>query len=210
MNIAIVGIHTGIGKTLASAIICEALGADYWKPVQAGSLNHTDSDEVKTLITNSKTIIHREAFRLSEPMSPHAAAKIDGTRIEIERIKIPFTKHHLVIETAGGLMSPLNDEQTNLDLITHFNLPVILVSKNYLGSINHSLLTISVLNSKGVNVKGVLFNGDENPSTQEYILNNSKLSYNYLGRINSMKKLTKTTIAEEANRLLPLIKTAFS
>lgn len=141
-------------------------------------------------------------------MSAHAAAKIDNTSIEIEKLKIPFTKNHLVIETAGGLMSPLNDEQTNLDLITHFNLPVILVSKNYLGSINHSLLTISVLKSKSVSVKGVLFNGDENPATQEYILNYSRL--NYLGRINTQRELTRTTVVEEAKRLSPFIEKAFS
>ena len=209
MNVAIVGIHTGIGKTLASAIICEALGADYWKPVQAGSLDHTDSHEVKALITNSKTVIHEEAFRLTQAMSPHAAAKIDKKKIEIEKISIPVTKRHLVIETAGGLMSPLNNEETNLDLIQYFHLPVILVSQNYLGSINHSLLTISILKSKGIIVKGVLFNGDENPTTQEYIMNQHEKLHD-LGRIYSLKELTKEAIAEEAKRLTPLLEKAFS
>ncbi len=202
MNIAIVGIHTGIGKTLASAIICEAIQADYWKPVQAGSLDHSDSDEVKGLITNTKTVIHPEAFRLSQPLSPHAAAKIDNKKIEIENIAIPVIKNHLVIETAGGLMSPINDEQTNLDLIRHFNLPVILISQNYLGSINHSLLTLTVLKSNGVNIKGILFNGDENLATQQYILNHSKLTD--WGRIDSLKEVTKGAVAKEA-RLLALL-----
>ena len=196
MNIAIIGIDTGIGKTLASAIICEAVKADYWKPVQAGSLNHTDSDEVRSHISNTKTVIHKEAFRLTHPISPHAAAKLDNKNIVLSDITIPVTKNHMVIETAGGLMSPINDEQTNLDFIKQFNLPVILISKHYLGSINHTLLTISVLKSKGISVKGILFNGVDNPSTQEYILKNGNV--NYLGRINLLNELTKKTIAEEA------------
>src|SRR2546425_11473438 len=115
MNVAIAGIHTGIGKTIASALLCEALQADYWKPVQAGSLEETDSDIVRKLVANSTTVIHQEAFRLTQPMSPHAAARIDGVKIEIEKLHIPKTNNHLIIETAGGLMSPLNDEETNLD-----------------------------------------------------------------------------------------------
>lgn len=208
MNIAIIGIDTGIGKTLASAIICEAMKADYWKPVQAGSLNHTDSDEVRELITNSKTVIHEEAFRLSHPISPHAAAKLDGKNIQFSKILLPVTKNNLVIETAGGLMSPINDAQTNLDFVIHFNLPVILVSQHYLGSINHTLLTISVLKSKGVSVKGILFNGVDNPSTQEYILKNGQI--NLLGRINLLNELTKKAIAEEARQLTPMLEKAFS
>src|SRR5262245_18418721 len=96
-RIAIAGIHTNIGKTVASAVICEALAADYWKPVQAGSLNETDSDLIRTLVSNSSTAIHKEAFLLTEPMSPHAAAKIDGLEIKIEKIEIPQTENLLII-----------------------------------------------------------------------------------------------------------------
>src|SRR6185295_22546 len=99
MNVAIAGIHTGIGKTIASAVIVEALQADYWKPIQAGSLDNTDSDKVKRLISNSGTVIHPEAFRLSQPMSPHAAARIDGKEIKLEELELPKTINHLVIET---------------------------------------------------------------------------------------------------------------
>src|SRR4051812_17895223 len=107
MKIAVVGIHTGIGKTIASAVFCEDLKADYWKPVQAGSLEETDSDIVRKLISNQSTVIHKEAFLLTQPMSPHAAAAIDGVNIEIEKIQFPKTDNILIIETAGGLMSPL-------------------------------------------------------------------------------------------------------
>jgi dethiobiotin synthetase len=204
MNIAIVGIHTGIGKTIASAIICEAMMADYWKPVQAGGLDHTDSNEVKAL--TGFINIHPEAFRLSQPMSPHAAARLDDTKIEIEKILIPHTDNHLVIETAGGLMSPLNDNQTNLDMVRHFNLPVIVVSQHYLGSINHTLLTLSVLRAKGITARGVIFNGEQNPYTEEYILRYAK----YLGRIKPLKEVNKNTITEEALRLRPNIQSAFA
>jgi len=208
MNVAIIGIHTGIGKTLASAIICEALQADYWKPVQAGNLNHTDSDEVKSLLSNSKTVIHKEAYALTQPMSAHAAAKLDSKIISFNSIAIPETKNHLVIETAGGIMSPINDEQTNLDFVVHFKLPVILVSQHYLGSINHTLLTASALKSKGVVVKGILFNGADHPSTQEYILNYTGMKS--LGRMNLLTEVSPKTVAAEAKRIASAVSPAFA
>src|SRR4051812_25488986 len=102
MNITVVGIHTGIGKTVASAIICEAMQVDYWKPVQAGSLDNTDTNEVERLISNGITAFHKEAYRLTQPMSPYAAAKLDRSEIAVENIFLPKTNNHLVIETAGG------------------------------------------------------------------------------------------------------------
>jgi dethiobiotin synthetase len=134
-------------------------------------------------------------------MSPHAAARIDGLKIEIEKIKIPVSPNKLIIETAGGLMSPLNDTQTNLDFVIHFKLPVIVVSQNYLGSINHSLLTIEMLKAKGVLILGILFNGDENPETQKYILNYSGVPF--LGRMNHYEELNKEAVLKEAEALRP-------
>ncbi len=198
-QVAIVGIHTGIGKTISSAIICEALFADYWKPVQAGNIEDGDSIVVAGLLSNSKTTIHKEAHVLSQPLSPHIAARLDNTEIVIGQLSIPATDNLLVIETAGGLMSPLNDTQTNLDLILHFKLPVILVSQNYLGSINHTLLTCEVLKKHNIDVKGILFNGEETPATQDYILNYT--GYKCIGVIPHIP-LHKDTVAREAARLL--------
>jgi dethiobiotin synthetase len=204
-QVAIIGIHTGIGKTISSAIICEALQADYWKPVQAGNIEDSDSIVVASLLSNSKTTIHKEAHILSQPLSPHIAARLDSTEIIIEQISIPATDNLLVIETAGGLMSPLNDTQTNLDLILHFRLPVILVSQNYLGSINHTLLTCEVLKQHNIDVKGILFTGEETPATQDYILNHT--GYKCLGVIPYIA-LHKGSVIQEAGRVYSSLQNA--
>ncbi|MEH6405961.1 MAG: AAA family ATPase, partial [Leeuwenhoekiella sp.] len=113
----ITGISTEVGKTVASAIITEALEADYWKPIQAGDLDHTDTHKVQKLVSNQKTKFHPSAFNLNTPMSPHAAAEIDGVHIASAEIKVPETTNHLVIEGAGGLLVPISDTETILDLI---------------------------------------------------------------------------------------------
>ena len=107
--IGIVGIHTGIGKTITSAVLVEALKADYWKPVQAGDLNNSDSMQVARLVANEKSKVHEEAFRFTQPLSPHKAAKIDGIELSINSFDLPKTDSLLVIETAGGLHSPMGN-----------------------------------------------------------------------------------------------------
>ena len=144
----ITGISTEVGKTVASAIITEALQADYWKPIQAGELYNCDTKKVERLVANSKSKFHPNSFSLHTPMSPHAAAEIDGLKIDKFQIKRPKTKNHLVIEGAGGLLVPINDTETILDLIAP-NDKVIVVSRHYLGSINHTLLTVNALKEKG-------------------------------------------------------------
>ena len=166
-RIFVTGISTEVGKTIASAIITEALEADYWKPVQAGDLEHSDSHKVASLISNEKTVIHNNSYALNTPMSPHAAAEIDGITIAINKIEAPQTDNHLVIEGAGGLLVPLNDSDTILDLIKP-DYKVVVVSRHYLGSINHSLLTIGWLQQKGFEVS-VLFSGQQHPSTETII-----------------------------------------
>ncbi len=150
-KIFVTGISTEVGKTIASAIITEALHADYWKPVQAGDLDNTDSHKVASLISNTKTVIHPSSYQLNTPMSPHAAAEIDGISIDRFHINEPETDNHLVIEGAGGLLVPLNEEDTMFDIIMP-GYKVIVVSRHYLGSINHSLLTIGWLQQKGYDV----------------------------------------------------------
>ncbi len=168
--IFVTGIGTEIGKTYCSAVLAELYHADYWKPVQAGELDALDSDFVRNHCTNSKTKIHPEQFLLTEPMSPHAAARIDGIQLSLDDFKIPETENQLIIEGAGGLMVPLNDNgDLIIDLIQHFDAEVILISKNYLGSINHTLLSVEVLQSRNIPIKGILFNGEENLETQKVI-----------------------------------------
>ncbi|UOY04700.1 dethiobiotin synthase [Muricauda sp. SCSIO 64092] len=190
MKLFITGISTDVGKTIASAIITEALEADYWKPVQAGDLHYGDSHKVKEMISNTKSVIHPNNYALNTPMSPHAAAEIDGVTIDLNTILEPKTDNHLVIEGAGGLLVPLNDEETILDLIKP-EYKVVVVSRHYLGSINHSLLTINALEQKGFKV-GIIFSGDKHPTTESIILKKTKAIF--LGRIDEEPEFDKATI----------------
>jgi dethiobiotin synthetase len=190
----VTGISTEVGKTIASAIIVEALAADYWKPIQAGELENSDSHKVASLISNTKTVIHKNSYALKTPMSPHAAAAIDGVVIDIENIETPETDNHLVIEGAGGLLVPLNDEDTILDIIMPSD-KVVVVSRHYLGSINHTLLTVGWLQYKGYNVS-IIFSGDEHKTTEEIIL--KKTGVTTIGRINEEPVFDKATIKKYA------------
>lgn len=198
-RIFVTGISTDVGKTIACAILTEALKADYWKPIQAGELDNTDSHKVGRLLSNKKTVIHPCDLELKTHMSPHAAAEIDGVEINIHAIQEPITKNHLVIEGAGGLLVPLNDNYTVLDLIQP-NYKVVVVSRHYEGSINHTLLTIGLLQSKGYEVS-VLFSGNEHPTTESIIL--KKTGVAYLGRINEEESFDKKTIKDYANAFKP-------
>ena len=177
----ITGIGTGIGKTIVSAILAEKLKADYWKPIQSGDLETSDSLFIKHLISNTQTVIHPESYRLGQPVSPHLSAKLDGIRINLDDIKAPLTNNRLIIEGAGGLMVPLNDQHLILDLI-----------KNYLGSINHTLLTLEVLKFNHIQVEGILFNGGTNAESENYITNYSKVKV--LGNIPKLSIIDKETI----------------
>ncbi|MCP4522482.1 MAG: dethiobiotin synthase [Cytophagales bacterium] len=166
----ITAISTDSGKTLVSAIFTEAFKADYWKPVQSG-LEERDTDAVKALISNEKTVSHPEAYALKTPMSPHGAAEIDGVEISLDKIVLPETQNeHFVIEGAGGMMVPLNDKDFVIDLVDQFPCEVILVSNLYLGSINHTILSINEIKRRGLNLKGIIFNGDSNPSSEKFIM----------------------------------------
>ena len=180
MKIFITGIGTDVGKTIASSIVVEALEADYWKPIQAGDLDKSDSHKVKKYISNSKTIIHDNSYKLNTPASPHLSAKLDGINIDLKLIKEPKTKNNLVIEGAGGLLVPLNEVDSIVDVIQK-DYKVIVVSRHYLGSINHTLLTLETLKNRKIEVAGIIFSGDENKATEEIIL--AKTKAKYIGRI---------------------------
>lgn len=200
-KIFVTGISTEVGKTIASAIITEALEGDYWKPVQAGDLDNTDSHKVGELISNDKTKIHPSSYELKSPMSPHAAAEIDGIRIDRFHINEPETDNHIIIEGAGGLLVPLNEEDTMFDIIMP-DYKVIVVSRHYLGSINHSLLTISWLQKKGYDVF-VLFSGNANPHTENIILHKTGVSL--IGRINEESHFDKGVVKKYAEKFKPIL-----
>jgi len=206
MKLFITGISTDVGKTIASAIIVEALQADYWKPIQAGDLNNSDSHKIKSYISNDchpersrRTIIHENSYQLNTPASPHFAAKIDGISIDLKKIKEPKTNNHLVIEGAGGLLVPLNETDCIIDLIQK-DYKVIIVSRHYLGSINHTLLTIEALKNRKINIAGIIFNGNENKSTEAIILNKSGIKC--IGRIEHEPYFDQNVIREYANLFL--------
>lgn len=200
--IAIAGIHTNIGKTIAAAVIAEAISADYWKPVQAG-IQERDAELLKKLLTNGANRVHDEAVLLSQPLSPHTAAEIDNVAIDFKTFTWPETDKPLLVETAGGLLSPMSGNTTMADFITHYNLPIILVTMNYLGSINHTLLTIEVLRSRGIKVLGLIVNGLENESSEQFILNYSGIPF--IARIPYISDLTNEGIQRYAMQLKPIL-----
>lgn len=193
----ITGISTEVGKTIASAIITESLQADYWKPIQAGELDNSDSHKVERLVSNKKTKFHKSAFNLKTPMSPHAAAEIDGVAVSAKNITRPKTENALVIEGAGGLLVPLNASETIIDLIQPSD-KVIVISRHYLGSINHTLLTIEALKARNLNVFGIIFSGDEHPSTESIIKKMSGVPI--LGRIEEEPYFDQNVVKEYAEK----------
>jgi len=194
MRLFVTGIGTEVGKTVISAILTEALEADYWKPVQAGDLDYSDTHKVKDLVSNSKSVFHSETHALNHPMSPHAAAERDGVEISLNDFKIPHTDNNLVIEGAGGLMVPLNRRDCIIDLIEGLGVEAVLVSRNYLGSINHTLLSVEALKSRGIAIKGIIFNDEENAETESVILEMTGLQC--LGRVGVIEDLSKESVAK--------------
>ncbi|QMU27492.1 dethiobiotin synthase [Adhaeribacter radiodurans] len=168
-KIFVTGIGTDVGKTLVAAILTEALQADYWKPVQAGNLEFTDTDRVKELVSNAQSCFYPEAYRFHMPASPHLAAAAENIEINPDKFILPEATNHLVIEGAGGLLVPLTAEFLIIDLIAQLQAEVILVSQNYLGSINHTLLSILCLQQRQIPIKGIIFNGPPTPSSEDYI-----------------------------------------
>jgi dethiobiotin synthetase len=195
MKLFITGISTDVGKTVASAIIVEALQADYWKPIQAGDLEHSDTHKVQSLISNSQSQFHPNSYALQTPASPHLAAAKDGITINLKKIQEPATTNHLVIEGAGGILVPLNETQSVVDIIQP-DYKVIVVSRHYLGSINHTLLTIEALQNRKIQVAGIIFSGDENTSSESIIL--SRTAVPFIGRIAQEPYFDTNVISEYA------------
>jgi dethiobiotin synthetase len=176
----VAGIGTDIGKTVVSSILCQAYNANYWKPVQAGSLDNTDNHSVEALVSNKDFIALPETYRLSSAMSPHAAAQHDGVIITQKKlvqasVDILAKNEKIIIELAGGLMVPLSNDYLNIDFISDLKLPVILVVQDYLGSINHTLMSLEILKSRNIPIKGLVFNGTANQDSRDVILKRSQI-----------------------------------
>ncbi len=200
-QLIVAGIGTEIGKTVVSAVLVEALLADYWKPIQSGALDDSDMDTVRRLVANTRSQFHPEAYRLTEPLSPHAAAAIDGVTIELDRLTLPQTTNALIVELAGGLMVPLNDHDLNIDFVQRLKLPVVLVSRNYLGSINHTLLSVDACRSRNIPLLGVIFNGPTVPASEAFILNYTGLPC--LARLPQVAELTRDVVKQQAAAITP-------
>ncbi|NTW32786.1 MAG: dethiobiotin synthase [Bacteroidetes bacterium] len=203
-NYFVTGIGTGVGKTVVSAIFTESLEADYWKPIQAGGLEHTDTDIVKNLISNTKSKFHPETYRLKHPASPHYSAFLENIKIQESNIIKPKTNNNLIIEGAGGLMVPLNNNFMIVDLIKQLNAEVVLVSGNYLGSINHTLLSVEALKNRSVPIKGIVFCGEINEASEDFILKYTGLPF--ILRVGYENLFSKTVIRKYADILYPFLK----
>ncbi len=196
-RIFVAGIGTGVGKTLASAVLVEALQADYWKPIQCGNLDNSDTQVVQSLISNPTSNTHTETYRFKTASSPHYAARMEKSVISNSAFSIPNSA--LVIESAGGLMVPLNNDSLVIDLVKQFDASVVLVVRNYLGSINHTLLSIELLKQRGVHLLGMIFNGQNFFDNEEIIQHFGKIPV--LGRIDEAQHINKEFVKEQAEKM---------
>ncbi|MES2763858.1 MAG: dethiobiotin synthase [Bacteroidota bacterium] len=193
MNLFVTGIGTNVGKTVVSAILTEALQADYWKPIQSGTVEGKDSDIVRSLISNSKTIIHPETYLLKEPLSPHFAAKLEGVEIKLNEIRLPKTNNHLLIEGAGGLLVPINSTHYVIDIARQFECEIVLVISSYLGCINHTLLSIEYLKRNNFKIHSFVFNGEFEKEVKDVITGASPQTM--IIDIQTLKILTKDSVS---------------
>ncbi|TDR32010.1 dethiobiotin synthase [Hydromonas duriensis] len=205
--LALVGIHTDIGKTITGAVLTQALGCDYWKPVQAGGLSHTDSDVLRECVSNPRSRIYPEAFRLTTAASPHVAARLDNINIHIADVQPP-SSDCLLIETAGGVMSPMTSTETVADVVAHNSWACMLVVQHYLGSISHTLSAVTALRSRGITPLGLIINGERQPDSEQFICDYTELPI--LAHIPHFEQLTPHFIAQAAQQLRLQLPAAFS
>lgn len=198
----ITGIGTEVGKTVCSAVLTKYFNADYWKPIQSGDLHFSDSMKIKNWV-GENVVIHPETYRLQLAASPHQSAKEEGITINLNEFRLPGTHNNLIVEGAGGLMVPLSDSEFMIDLIEKLDIPVALVVRNYLGCINHSLLSIMALNQRKINLKYLILNGDFPQDTERIIRKNIQQETEII-RIPNIENLTKENIESVTKQLIKI------
>ena len=198
-GVFVTGTGTGVGKTVVSAALASALGGDYWKPVQTGCLEDSDTDTVTWLAALGPGRTHPPAHVYEAPLSPHEAARLEGAAITLEDFTLPGTGRVLVVEGAGGVLVPLNDRHTMADLMSRLGLPCVLVALSGLGTINHTLLSLEALKSRNIPVLGVVMNGEPNAANADAIRTFGGVSV--LIEIAPLEPLDETTVAVLAQDL---------
>ncbi len=199
----VTGIGTDVGKTIVSAVLVKALKADYWKPVQCGELENTDTHKIERL-TGQRTF--PESHLLKAAMSPHAAADLESVQIQLDKMELPKSDNLIVLEGAGGIMVPFNKKENYLDLMVKLQLPVVLVTRNYLGSINHTMLSWKVLKDAGLKVAAVIISGEENKTTEQYL--ETQINVPFI-RVFELEEVNSQSITMEAERLKSTLKSLF-
>lgn len=199
-NIIVTGIGTGVGKTVVSAVLTTMFNGDYWKPIECGEKD-SDTQIMRQLLDTTQCFVHPPTFSLKASLSPHHAARIENIVIDPERIIIPSSKRTLVIETAGGIFVPLSQGVLNLDLFKPWKARWVIVSRHYLGSINHTLLTVEVLKNRKIPLLGLIFNGEPNPDTEEVILQLTQLPL--IGRLLPEQTITPNIIQQYSKQWVP-------
>jgi dethiobiotin synthase len=192
----ITGTDTGVGKTVLSALLCVALDASYWKPIQTGAEEDSDSKRVSKLAELQASRIFPEAYRFAQPVSPHLAARWAGARIELEKIQIPETSRSvpLIVEGAGGVIVPLNERDFMVDLIRRLGLPVLIAARSSLGTINHTLLTLKALREANATVAGVVLIGEPNAENREAIEKYGKVRV--VGEIPRLQEINRAKLMQ--------------
>ncbi|MDY6881882.1 MAG: dethiobiotin synthase [Desulfatiglans sp.] len=199
-EIFVTGSDTDVGKTVVSGILLAGLGAEYWKPVQSGTEEMTDTEWLKEKTGLPRQYFHQETYRLKRALSPHASAAQEGIRLDIKAFHLPERdrSRHLVVEGAGGLMVPLNEECFILDLIKSLNIPVLLVTSSRLGTINHTLLSLEQMRRHHLDLLGVVINGPKNPSNRDAITHYGKIEI--LAEIEPLTEITPQTLKRAFER----------
>jgi dethiobiotin synthetase len=204
-NIIVAGIGTEVGKTVVSAILTTLFKGDYWKPIECGDEKHSDTSAMRRLIDTTKHRIYNPQYSLKTPLSPHHAARLENISINIDSITLPEAKHPLIIESIGGIFVPLTTQILSFDLFKSWNGQWIIVSKHYLGSINHTLLTLHALKQYGIRIAGLIFNGEPNVDTEAAVLEISQLPL--LGRLLPETNINLNTIQRYAKKWHPRFST---
>lgn len=201
-KIMVAGIGTDVGKTIVSTILATLLNGDYWKPIQCGDEDNSDTVRVKRWLDTTLHTIHPPAYSLKAPLSPHHAARLENTLIRLDSITLPQTTRPLIIEGVGGIFVPLTPKISSLDLFKSWDCQWVIVSKHYLGSINHTLLTLEVLKKLCLPILGIIFNGEHNHDSESAILEISQVPV--LGRLLPEANLNPQIIQRYANQWQPL------